>query len=405
MSTKRKILWLFAVILLTGVGTLQAEWSEPFFHEELNDPGGYWSAVAPALSSDELTIYFHQHDPGYDINVLMEAKRDIPEGPFTSKRILTELYNGNTQLSPWVSSDQLRLYYCEWAGIECYINMAECSSTDDTWTYVRTFDEIHTEGVPDQYPTLTADELTMFYRRGPGSDKHIWVATRTSLEEPFSDMMEVSELNDPCNTVDHPSILPDGLTIYFSSKRDYSEECIYKATRSSADEPFGNIQILDFCEPDKRESAPYVTPDEETVYYRGKTTGLWGIYVRRWIEVSPYDAAIENIERAIGEKTEAIEVIEAAIDKEMAALEKLEELTASGEYEELGLRRRDIFRARIRIMLSVLRQRRARAELRKGLRELERALELLRLEDEPDEEPQPESSRPVPTRLRSRFGR
>jgi hypothetical protein len=375
-----------AVILLAAGGTLKAEWSEPYFHGELNDPGGFWSAVSPALSSDELTIYFYQHYPPYGVNVLMEGKRDIPEGPFTSKRILTELYNGNEQLGPCVSGDQLRLYYCEWVGEECYIKMAERSSTDEPWADVITFYEIHTDGIPDTSPSLTEDELTMFYRRGPKGDKHIWMATRANLEDPFLDIVEVSELNDPCNTSDNPSILPNGLTIYFSAERDYSESCIYKATRSSVDDLFGNIQILEFCEPDKGESAPYVTPDEKTVYYRGKTTGLWGIYVRYRLE-TPYEAAIRNIEEAIEEKTEAIGVIDAAIDKETAALEALGELRASGEYEELGLRRLDIFRARTKIMLSMLRQRRAKAELRKGISELEQALELLGIE--PEVEPQP----------------
>ena len=189
MSTKRNMLLLLAVMVLAGSGAVFAGWTEPSFHSELNDPGGYWSACAPALSGDELTIYFHQHDPGYDINVLMEGKRDIPEGPFTSKRILTELYNGNTQLGPWVSNDQLRLYYYGWIGIECLIQMVERSSTDDTWTYVRAFDEIHTDGIQDTSPSLTADELTMFYGRINGG-KYIWKATRSSIEEPFSEIVK-----------------------------------------------------------------------------------------------------------------------------------------------------------------------------------------------------------------------
>jgi len=181
-------------------------------------------------------------------------------------------------MCPWVSSDQLRLYYCEWVGVECYIKMAERSSTEDTWSYIRAFDEIHENGISDSQPTLTADGLMMFYVRKIDGGKYIWKATRPSIEEPFSEIAEVSELNDPCNTVDHPSILPDGLTIYFNSQSDDPEQSIYKATRSSIGDPFGDIELLEFCEPDKRESSPYVTPDEETVYYRGNLTG-WGIYV------------------------------------------------------------------------------------------------------------------------------
>jgi len=393
------LLLLLAIVVLAGSGVVFAEWSEPFYHHELNDGDDTISATDPFLSDDGLTIYYSRHRWLEDTYDLAEAYRDTPEGPFTSKRILTELYRGGAQYCPWVSNDQLRLYYSEWVGSECFIMMAERSSTNDPWTYVRTFDEILVEDFWDTDPTLTPDELMMFWSRSGGAgNKHVWVATRSTIDEPFTNMTELTELYDATDgMVSEPSILPDVLTIYFSSNHEYPSACIYKATRSSVCEPFGDIQLLEFCDPNKRESSPYVTPDENVVYYRGKTTGLWGIYVRYWI--GPYDVAVGNIEEAIADKTEAIEVVNIAIDKEMTALEALQELTASGEYEKLGLRRRDIFRARIRIMLSMLRQRRARAELRRGIRELERALELLKLEPTVEGEAQVESPGPGPIRL------
>jgi len=400
MSTRRKILWLFAVTLLAGVGTLKAEWTEPYYHEELLSWwGGNISGTDPFLSDDGLTIYLSRHRWLEDTYDLAEAYRDTPDGLFTSKRVISELYTGNKQMSPWVSSDQLRLYYCEWVGSEGYIKMAERFSVGDTWTYVKTFDEIHTDGFNDAHPTLTPDELMMFWTKTAGAgNKHVYVATRTSIDDPFTGMTELTELYDATDgNVASPCILNDGLTIYFSSNHETPEACIYRATRPSTDEPFGDIQMLEFCEPDKRESSPYVTPDEETVYYRGNL-GLWGIYVTHWID--PYDNAVQSIEEAIGEKTKAIEVIEAAIDKEMTALEALQELTAGGEYGDWGLRRIDIFRARIRIILSMLRQRRARAELRKGLRELERALVLLGANPAPQDEVSSEAPAPGPLRLR-----
>jgi hypothetical protein len=398
MRTKRKILWLLAVILLAAGGTLKAEWSEPFYHHELNDQDDTISATDPFLSDDGLTIYYSRHRWHEDTYDLAEAYRDTPEGPFTSKRILTELYRGGAQYTPWVSNDQLRLYYSEWVGSECFIMMADRSSTDEAWTHVRTFDEIFVEDFWDTNPTLTPDELMIFWNKTGGPEnRHAWVATRSSIEEPFTNMTELTELyNATDGTVAGLHILPDTLTIYFSSKHETPEASIYKATRSSTEEPFGNLEVLEFCEPDKRESSPYVTPDEKNIYYRGYTTGLWGIYFIHQLE-TPYEAAIRNIEEAIEEKTEAIGVIDAAIDKETAALEALGELRASGEYEELGLRRLDIFRARTKIMLSMLRQRRAKAELRKGIRELEQALELLGIE--PEVEPQPSMA------TRSRNGR
>jgi len=120
--------------------------------------------------------------------------------------------------------------------------------------------------------------ISRFYCRKIDGKKYIWKATRTSVGVPFSEISEVSELNDPCNTVWEPSISPDGLTIYYSAK-DGSETSIFRATRTSTDEPFGNIELLDFCLLEKEESHPYVTPDGTGFYFFGGWgSGLGGIW-------------------------------------------------------------------------------------------------------------------------------
>ncbi len=253
-------------------------WTEPIFHGELTHPGGFWGAIDPALSNDERTIYFRCHDLIYDENAIWEAHRDEIGEPFTGKRVLTEIFNdGEPMGSPWATEDGLHLYYYQWSGSECYIKMAERATTNDTWTHVRTFDEIHTVGIGDQLPTLTADELTMFYGRKIDGITQIWTTTRPSIEEPFSDIAEVSEINDPCCAPWQPSISPDGLTIYYTAQ-DGSEASIYKATRSSTGDPFGDIEVVDFCLPDKEESHPYVTPDGTGFYFFGSWVGGLGIY-------------------------------------------------------------------------------------------------------------------------------
>ncbi|HIJ71055.1 MAG TPA: hypothetical protein HPP87_06800, partial [Planctomycetes bacterium] len=264
---------------LTGTET-EYEWTEPYYHEDLLW-GDEISGTDPFLSGDGLTIYLARHRWLEDTYDLAEAYRDTPEGPFTSKRVISELYTGSAQICPWVSSDQLRLYYCEWSGGECCIKMAGRSSTDDTWTYVKTFDEIHTDGLADAHPSLTPDELTLFWNKSGGSgNKHVYMAKRASIEDSFTDITELTEFYDATDgMVSGPSVLPDALTMYFSSKHETEEACIYRATRASTVEPFGDIELLEFCVPDKRESSPYVTADEKEIYYRGNVTGPWGIYV------------------------------------------------------------------------------------------------------------------------------
>jgi len=224
-------------------------WTNPSLHEELNDGDTVHTAMCPCLSSDGLTIYFNRYltDLGYDY--IVRAHRDSPDGPFTSMRTLTELHTiGYDTRTPWISHDKLRLYYTEvsYGGV-AKIKMAATPEPNSVWTPVTIFDELNEGGYDAVSPVLTADELIIVFhsefRPGSAGARDLWTATRTEPNGVFGNITALDGINSSTDE-SNPYILPDGLTIYFTRKDAGPDWNIYKATRASREEPFGDIQYI-----------------------------------------------------------------------------------------------------------------------------------------------------------------
>ena len=374
MVKMQNVIVAVVLALLLGSVPVRAEWSEPVFLDELG------AATSPCLSSDGLTIYFRRTISGN--KRLLEAYRDTVDGVFTSERVLTEL-SGDKLYNPWISQDGLRLYYSRDDGWPKYLRivMAERESIDDLWSEAMVFSSIHINDTRDKEPTLTEDELTMFYMSDRSGVWAIWKATRSSIDEQFSNPKLVSELSIQ-GIPGTPNILPDGLTMYFQIiPPGQDNPDLYKATRPSTDEPFGNIERLGVSTETFIEGDPFVTADEQGLYfYSDRGDDGVGIWFSSWIH-DPYQIAIENLEEAIALKTEALELVNLSIDKEREAFAALNELQESGNTGELRVI--DIFRAKLEILWAMARQIHAKFNLRRSIRKLESALERLTMEPEP----------------------
>lgn len=251
-------------------------WSDPVLLPELNDSVGGYNAGFPHLSADGLTMYFTRKTSD-GISRMWEAYRDAPDGPFTSERQISELYDGRAEYTGWVSSDGLRLYYTK---SESYhdrtiLRMAQRDNVGDPWQEVISFTDIHTYQVYDAFCSLTADELTIYYSRGnPPASYDIYTATRSSIDEQFSDPVPVTELNGMTYTYT-PFIMPDNLSIFYAAGYSESSANLYMATRNSAGEPFGDIEFLNInTSVAEGGPFPYVAPDLSALYFH-TPEGIW----------------------------------------------------------------------------------------------------------------------------------
>ncbi len=393
-----------AIVLLAGVS--RAEWSEAVCHSELNDFENGFVATEATVSSDGLTIYFGRQvtSPTSQGNYqLFEATRPEPEGPFTEIRALVELNPiGHWIRKPWLSKDGLRLYYTHaieegtWNHYKL-IKMATKDPETGIWQESRGLWELHVTKTADFDCSLTADELNIIWcakRPDPFADMRIYTASRESVNEPFSNEREITELTDLGAL--HPYLFDDGLRIYFNSPN--AESGIYNifvASRESLNAPFGTIELMDgICGPDLPAHRPWVSSDEKTIYfnsYRGDfSLDELGIWVSYWID-DPYDVFVESVEAAIAEKNEALVHVAEALAKQVSALEALNDLRDVGEIDGVN-----ILQAKMSILHAIHRQIKARLELKKGIKELEDSLKKLRGEfrDKPSPKTRKSGRRP-----------
>jgi Tol biopolymer transport system component len=114
-----------------------------------------------------------------------------------------------------------------------------------------------------QDPSLTADELEIFFTSPTGGVNDIWASRRTSSDGAWGASALVAELSSS-GVVEDPTVSADGLTIYLSSDRAGAGMRLYVARRSARDQPWTAPLPLSDLGPSSADVAP--TLDDAGVY-------------------------------------------------------------------------------------------------------------------------------------------
>jgi hypothetical protein len=257
-----------------------AAWTEPLPVTEIHST---YHDKAPFLSYDGRTLYFSRNKGlGRDFTRLYQATRDAFSGSLVVSEIST-LTEPDRQVDyPWVSVDNLRMYYYIAYGTTRKLMITERESVDDRWMPGVGVAELNTLGDVAN-PSLTPDELTICFTgtempKGEGG-YDIWMATRPDKESPFGNVTNLTEINSLAWDF-HPRICPDGLTVYFASRRNETSQ-LFKATRASVDAPFGAPEHLSFLDsPGASLQYPFLSSDGTALYFvRWPDGGMTDIYV------------------------------------------------------------------------------------------------------------------------------
>lgn len=246
MRTKSILLLAVAVLVVLGMcGLVLAGWSAPVPLTEVNTE---YKEKLPFLSFDGLTLYFCRLDTDtFYYTRIFQATRPVPYGQFTAVQNISELnYSGGHVASPWVSPDNLRMYYYRTEpGSLHRLKVSERADVTNPWTEGSNISELNSLGNLGT-PSLTQNELIIVFISAdiPGGigDYDIYIATRTDRYSSFGNVKNLSEINST-TTDGAPYISPDGLTLFFHSNRNGSTQ-IFRGTRGSLSEPFGNLEHL-----------------------------------------------------------------------------------------------------------------------------------------------------------------
>lgn len=121
-------------------------------------------------------------------------------------------------------------------------------------------------------PSLTADEKTIVFVRnnsGSWSENNLFIANRENVNEEFTNVEAISELNTSSKAESYPWISPDGLTLYFTSDRNGSDK-IYTTTRTDLRSKFGPATLVDLEPRSEEILSCYLSNDMKTIWYISK---------------------------------------------------------------------------------------------------------------------------------------
>jgi hypothetical protein len=197
-----------------------------------------WS---PTLSSDGLTMYLSLSVPGFNERVAV-ATRSSLGGTFSVASALPSPVNSSSEGTPALSADGLSLYFYSqrFGGTgDRDLYVATRASTSDPFTGVRELTTLNSSQREDR-PWVSPDELTIYFvsHRASLTDD-LWHATRNSRSDSFGTPVAVTELNSSGN--DSGLVLTsDGLVAFFASDRagGVGGVDVYRAVRASTSSRF-----------------------------------------------------------------------------------------------------------------------------------------------------------------------
>jgi len=286
---KFSVWFIIAVFCLQGGSALAAGyWSTPQLFTPANSSSADWSI---AFSADELIFYVNTERDGHfaDTQVYRADRPDTSSPwsiPIPVNELNSSLHNGLT----WVSSDGLEAYlYYKGNPNPLYdIYRSTRISTSDPWSAQSPVTELNTSD-RDNGLVATADGLFAMFtstRSGGQGSNDIWATSRPDRSSPWSTPINVTELNTSSGEgIGHLS--PDGLTVLISSNRPGSAgDDIWMATRSSMLDPFSVPVLVDGINSPSAEYDSYLSSDGQTLYFHSSRSGSPGsnaIWYSTWV--------------------------------------------------------------------------------------------------------------------------
>ena len=156
--------------------------------------------------------------------------------PFGPPRLIQEIFDPSVEHEdPSMTRDELELYFREVRGADDSIMVSRRASPSDPWGTPTAIAELSVDGYRDDGPEISGDGLTMWFasdRPGTVLNTDIWMATRTSRSAPWGVPVDIVELNSTEWESD-PDVPSDQLSILYTSAREAGINYIFASERAS----------------------------------------------------------------------------------------------------------------------------------------------------------------------------
>ncbi|MHC4497741.1 MAG: TolB family protein, partial [Planctomycetota bacterium] len=231
----------------------------------------------PKQRADGLEMFFGSNrDGGYGHVDIWTATRASTDDEWSDPVNLGEPINANFyDGTPTISSDGLEMVFPsvrEGVLGSCDLWVTERMSTSEPWSHPVNLGEVVNTSVWEGAPCLSADGLSLFFessRSGGEGYDDLWVTTRPSRSEPWGKPVSLGPSVNSPHAESSPCISPDGLTLFFGSARPcgFGDIDIWMATRATVNAPWSEaVNLGPGVNTLFLESHPSISPDGSVLY-------------------------------------------------------------------------------------------------------------------------------------------
>lgn len=225
-----------------GMSCTLGPWGAPTSLDVLNTAS---TEFGPEPTTDGLRLYFDSARSGDEDLYL--AARPTRDAPFLPPTPITELSTSFDETDPSLTEDELDLFFTSNREIGFCLYEARRTSRDAPWGAPVRQSALCAPG-PISGAHISDDGLRLYFNteEDPTMEGTMYVATRTSRDVPFTERVPVAGL--PAGHIGFAWLSADELTIYFErDEPGYLQATV--ATRTSIEAPFANVQPVEGTEP------------------------------------------------------------------------------------------------------------------------------------------------------------
>ena len=244
------------------------------------------------LSSDGLEMYFDSKRPGGSGSVdLWVTTRPTVSDPWGAPVNLRPPVNTSAwEEGPSLSADGLLLFFHSnrsggYGQMDIWVTTR--ATTNDDWGEPGNLGQIVNSSNHDFFSRISTDGLSLFFessRPGGQGDWDLWVTTRATISDPWGIPVNLGPPVNSSYLEQTPTILADGLVLFFSSNRPggFGGTDLRVVTRATTDDPWGPpVNLGPTVNTSAGEAAANILRDVSTLYFcstRPGGLGGWDIW-------------------------------------------------------------------------------------------------------------------------------
>ena len=259
----------------------------------------------PSISTDGLALYFHAQDEPGNFNIWVvtwETTDDLSDGIATTPTPPNSAYS---DANPDISADDLTLYFSS--------HRPGGSGGSDMWLTTRaTADEPWSEPVnlgptinSEYYEgnsSISSDGLSLFFvsdRPGGYGSRDIYVSTRATINDPWSEPVNLGPIVNSPAWDSGANISSDGLILFFSSDRPggYGRDDVWMTRRATTEAPWGEPKNLGPVVNDSQHNyTPCISADGSVLYWYSQVGRLNRVPIKPVVDFNgDYRIDIEDL--------------------------------------------------------------------------------------------------------------